>query len=339
MDKFRWAVLFLCYALGKKRTPNRGRAVKNNGNPGARRARTGATAEPGDSSSVILAYFPPPEELQPFLTTLYSLTSAEPQAHDVMPSGVGYLQIFITGSGELEFVDGRRSGSMINALITPSTAAAIAHISGPCVTVGAALSPLGWAALTKLPADKHCDQAYDAETHLGPELTALTAQLREDHAAGTADSRQIALALASFIGARLRPVNSRHARLIGQVAEWLSSSFDPPLSQLIEAAPYSERQLQRLVERYFGVSPKHLVRKYRALRVAAMLQSPDTSDEQVAELVNLFYDQSHMIREMRHFLGRTPTRLGSDETPLLSATSGMRNYREVRPNVARMPGD
>ena len=158
-------------------------------------------------------------------------------------------------------------------------------------------------------------------------------------AANPDDLNSLAQMLAAFIGARLKPVNSRHLQLMGHIGDWISSAFDPPLSDLERRAAYSGRQLQRLAERYFGQSPKALIRKYRVLRVAALLQSPETSDERVAELVNLFYDQSHLIREMRHFLGRTPTRLVNGQTPLLAAASGLRNYREVKPNFARIPED
>ena len=145
--------------------------------------------------------------------------------------------------------------------------------------------------------------------------------------------------IATFIAARLKPINRRHDALLSRIRIWLSSSFDPPLEALIDGSGYSERQLQRLVVRYFGVTPKHLVRKYRALRVAALLQSPETSADQIAEITNLFYDQSHLIREIRLFAGRTPARLGDSEQPILEALLDLRNFREITPGLAPMPED
>lgn len=219
------------------------------------------------------------------------------------------------------------------SLLTPTTAAAITELDGPFRVVGAALSPLGWAAFTGLPADTYRDRLCDATEFLGPGIGAL----REELCASGADDAALTARIAEYIGANLKPVNPRHAKLIGEVAEWLSSDLDPPLSALEKRAAYGGRQLQRLIERYFGVTPKQLVRKYRAIRVAALLQDPSTPDEQVAELLNLFYDQSHLIREVRHFLGRTPARLGDGENPLLEATTGLRNFREFTPSVARIP--
>jgi AraC-like DNA-binding protein len=314
---------------------NMGPAGKNGQLPESDGERPGLT----EPSLITLDYYQPSAPLQPFITTLYSLQSSERDIRDVMPAGMGFLQIFLRGSGTLEFHDGRIEGPHRITLITPTSAAAIAHVEGPFLAIGAALSPVGWAALLGLPADKHRDHLFDGIDHFGPDLAVLADQLVAALASDPADLEALCQQLAAFIGARLKPVNSRHLQLIGHIGDWISSAFDPPLADLERRAAYSGRQLQRLTERYFGQAPKALIRKYRVLRVAALLQSPETSDERVAELINLFYDQSHLIREMRHFLGRTPSRLVSGHTPLLAAASGLRNYREVKPNFARMPED
>jgi AraC-like DNA-binding protein len=290
-----------------------------------------AGAAAGDLSPqelIGLDYFAPPPALKPYITTLYSLHSDQAQVRDVMAAATGYLLVFIAGDGCMHFPGERIDQSSPVSLLTPTTAAAITELNGPFRVVGAALSPLGWAAFTGMPADIHRDRLCDATEFLGPAIGELGCELRESGADDTALTARIA----EFIGASLKPVNSRHAKLIGEVAEWLSSELDPPLTALEQRAAYGGRQLQRLIERYFGVAPKALVRKYRALRVAALLQDPKTPDAQVAELLNLFYDQSHLIREVRHFLGRTPARLGDGVNPLLEATTGLRNFREFTPN-------
>lgn len=305
------------------------------GKKAGKKPPAGGTAEDRLSPPELIGldYYPPPPALKPYITTLYSLHSDQGQVRDVMPAAVGYLLIFITGDGCMHFHGERTDDSAPVSLLTPTTAAAITELNGPFKVVGAALSPLGWAAFTGLPADKHRDRLVDAVEFLGPGIAELGRELRESGA----DDAALTARIAEYIGANLQPINSRHAKLIGEVAEWLSSELDPPLAALEQRAAYGGRQLQRLIERYFGVTPKQLVRKYRAIRVAALLQDPSTKDEQVAELLNLFYDQSHLIREVRHFLGRTPARLGDGANPLLEATSGLRNFREFTPSVARIP--
>lgn len=288
---------------------------------------------------VRLEHYPAPTSLQPFVTTLFTLRCDESRIIDVLPAAVGYLAILQSGTGTIGFVGGSYDPSYPETLLTPTSAFATLEIEGPWHMAAAALSPLGWAALTGLDAGQHADRAYDASKVLDEETAALGEQLRALHRAAPENGAALVAELAAFIAPRLRPLNPRHAALVGKVADWLSASFDPDLIELQHATGYSSRQLQRLVERYFGTGPKQLARKYRALRVAALLQSDEIDETQAAALVNLFYDQSHLIREIRHFLGRTPARLGKDRDSLLSKASGLRNYREFKPNVARIPGD
>ena len=144
------------------------------------------------------------------------------------------------------------------------------------------------------------------------------------------DGAAVARELGDFIAAHLKPVNTRHAALIATVNAWLGSSIAPPIEDLYTQAAYGRRQVQRLVERYFGVGPRELARKYRALRTAAMLSLPQLSDEAEAEIAEAFYDEPHMIRELRHFVGRTPTSLGDDGEALVNELVSQRNLRELQ---------
>ena len=42
-----------------------------------------------------------------------------------------------------------------------------------------------------------------------------------------------------------------------------------------------------------------------------------------------FFDQSHMIREITRFVGRTPARLTDDDTPYLNELIDPKNFREL----------
>lgn len=299
----------------------------------AQPARTATTLTSLDL--IRLTYFPAPEPLRPFVTTLFSLRCDEPEIHDALPAAVGYLTVMLSGEGTMRFANGSSGSSFRELLLTPTTAAVEVDVTGPWAMIGAALSPLGWASLTDMHAGQHRDRIYDARTMLGPEVQQLGDAMR----ASTASDDRLAAMLAGFIAPRLKPPAADRIASMSQVGDWLSSALDPPVADLVARMGYSERQVQRLVERYFGATPKQLSRKYRALRAAALLQADDTSDERLAEVANLFFDQPHMIRELRHFLGRTPKRLVSGDNPLLAATSGVRSYREIRPNFARIPDE
>ncbi|MFM7378427.1 MAG: helix-turn-helix domain-containing protein [Erythrobacter sp.] len=147
--------------------------------------------------------------------------------------------------------------------------------------------------------------------------------------AGTMSGHDCALAVGGFIGANLRRVNPRHLDLIAATGQWLAAAFNPDVSALAGTAGYSARQVQRLVERYFGLPPRALARKYRALRAATLLSAPQLSLEEEAEISEAFFDHSHMIRDIAHFVGRTPARRGDASTPSLAEMIAPTNLREL----------
>lgn len=274
-------------------------------------------------------YIAPPAALSDYVTTMYHFRCDEPVIRDIQPASIGHLAIFPHGVGEMQFRDGRVDPSNETNLLTPFSVAAPFVVDGPFHAIGAVLSPLGWAALTGRDAGKYGNRLVRASDWLGPEVGELGHRLCEEYRAGTRSGSECALALGQFILENARPVNPRHAELIRVTNQWLGSSLNPEISDLMAQAAYSNRQVQRLVERYFGLPPKALARKYRALRAAALMSFPMLTPEYEAELAEAFYDQPHMIREIQLFVGRTPARLSDDESPYLTEMLDLKNFREL----------
>ncbi len=281
------------------------------------------------ASLISVDYIAPPAAISDYVTTLYHFRCDEPLIRDIQPASVGHLCLFPYGTGELQFPSGHRDPNPEIAMLTPLSAACPMVVNGPFHVVGAALSPLGWAALTGLHAGRHRDRMHPAEDLLGPAIGLLGAALIAEYRAGTITGRDAALQIGAFIGQAVRPVDPRHAQLIREVNRWLSSSLNPAIHDLIARANYSQRQVQRLVERYFGLPPQALARKYRALRAAALLSFPRLTPDYEAELAEAFFDQSHMIREIARFVGRTPARLSDNTTPYLNEMIDPKNLREL----------
>ena len=85
------------------------------------------------------------------------------------------------------------------------------------------------------------------------------------------------------------------------------------------------RQVQRLCLAYFGSPPATLRRKFRAIRAAQKIHQGMPMDEVVAP----FTDQSHMINEVRHFVGHTPTVLRTTRHPALSLRLDNENFHPL----------
>lgn len=278
-----------------------------------------------------LDYIAPPVELSDLITTLYHFRCDEPVIHDIQPAAIGHLALFPRGEGEMRFLDGRRDPSHRVNLLTPFSVAAPFVVDGPFHAIGAVMSPLGWATLTGLDAGEHGNRLYRAADWLGDDVELLGTALCDAYRAGEKSGQDCAEALCAYIAAHRKPVNRRHADLIQHTNRWLSSDLNPDVGDLYAAIAYSERQVQRLVERYFGLPPQALARKYRALRAAGLLSLPSLTPEFEAKLGEAFYDQSHMIREIRLFAGRTPSRLSEDKSPYLTEMLDLRNFREIDP--------
>ena len=110
---------------------------------------------------------------------------------------------------------------------------------------------------------------------------------------------------------RQKPV---YQAFVSQVNTWLASAAAPDINDLVALTGLSLRQVQRGCNRYFGSPPKELARKYRALRAAVAMTHGDPDLDDL--LVEGFYDQSHVIREIKHFTGMTPRTFAEHPTEL-----------------------
>ncbi|UIP07269.1 helix-turn-helix domain-containing protein [Erythrobacter sp. SDW2] len=297
------------------------------GTGGANPRRSGEGAVGLIPGRVAIDYFDPPANLQRYVTTLFHFRCDEPAIQDIQPADVGKILLVLKGRGVAD-IDGHADFPIPPfSLQSPTSMAVPFRFTEGFHSLGAALTPLGWAALTGLPADEHGNRIFSIEELLRDE--APLESLRQRYVAGAIEQAAMVEELCAFIAAHVKKVVARHAQLVESVVHWLGTSLDPELEALYAVSSYSRRQTQRLVERYFGLNPRALKRKYRAVRAAAILTSPETTDEQVTAVQEYFYDQSHLIREIGVFVGRTPSRLGGGDNPILNKLLDTRNFRIV----------
>jgi AraC-like DNA-binding protein len=255
-----------------------------------------------------VAQFVPPPELAPFVTQIYHFRCEESVVRDSQPAALGHLVFFIRGSGSLRFEDGHVDHVHPASFFGPGTASAEFDLSGPMEDFGLALSPLGIVALTGKPAPVYSNRLVDASEIFGEGIAKLAKQFAEGRRAGTLSVREMVEQVTRFLLPFRKSVPSSHIGLIREVIDWLSGEFDPDVEAIFARLPMSRSTSTRLIRHYFGSAPKPLMRKYRALRAASMLIDPNCTNTLRAQIESLFYDQPHMIREIRQFAGRTPGR-------------------------------
>lgn len=94
-----------------------------------------------------------------------------------------------------------------------------------------------------------------------------------------------------------------------QVTKWVSLvETDPDLrtvSDLVHRAGVSERQLQRIIRRYLGLTPKWLIQRRRLHEATDRLKHGTAS---LADLANTlgYTDQAHFTRDFRKVTGYSP---------------------------------
>lgn len=261
---------------------------------------------------------------------LFHFATDLPVVDDLQPGALGQFVIFPQGEGEIRFGEQAQQVRGKAHLMSGFSCAAPFHMRGPWQAIGASLSPLGWAALTKAPANKHVDRFLPAEELLGGETTDFAASLSARYLGKELSGEEACMVLADWIAPRLGEVPQAHALLVERTIAWLGSSLNPDLEDLFDALNYSRRQAERLVERYLGLPPAALARKYRAVRAAALLSQEDLSDAEEAAIAEAFCDQPHMVREIRRYSGYTPTRLGGEGQPIMKTLLQMKNFTRMQ---------
>ena len=270
-----------------------------------------------------------PAALTPYLNSLYILRTGGEKVADMLPAYSGQLVVTLQGGGIMRFASGEDSASLPAFLLCPLLQAQEFEIDPGTVALGVSLNFRGWAALTGLSVAEYCDRLVPVSDVLPPELAERMLALCADVESGKMTEREALDKLAAIVEDGTSPLPPRHLQVIDRTLEWLSSSLKPDIANLHRLLPYSERQAQRLVTRFFGQPPVRLIRRYRAIRAATLLSMPELPPNIEAEIHDAFYDQAHMIKEIRHFTGRTPRRLRPAGPSIITETLGEPGYGSV----------
>lgn len=266
--------------------------------------------------SVRLRYFAPPRELRTYFGSLYVFSVTANGYADVTRADVPQLRFMLDGTGNYHFHDGTVLPTPQVCLLGPTMGATRFQLDRPARVVGISLLPAGWLALHGGDASEFADRLCDLAVESGGGHMALLDRLR----ALSDDQTEEMAALCWAEMARLvKPLRGTIWALLEAVDAWLMGEGSPRIETLSELTDLSARQLARLTNRYYGASPKLLARKYRALRCSARIALDRESWQQLCEEGG-FYDQSHFIREIKHFIGLTPHQLQTEPSAVAQLT-------------------
>ena len=282
-----------------------------------------------NAQAVAFEWIAAPADLAPYVNSFYVMEVGPQPIEDMMPAYSGQLCLVIRGSGTMTFHDGREQSTSPCFLLGTLTQAQSFTTQPDTLVIGASLNNVGWAAFVDAAADKVKDRKYDARELLSEAICDTLEDIRHRAQQGAITPREAAGALADVIREGRKPLSDRHQLVITETLKWLSASFKPQIADLLDVLPYSERQVQRLVAQFFGQTPVGLIRKFRAVRAGTLLTMDELDPALEAQLRDSFYDQAHMIKEIRHFVGKTPRRLQPDVDSVVRETLGEPGYGAV----------
>lgn len=263
---------------------------------------------------VRLRYVAPPAYLTPYIGSLYLFTVSADRFADFTRADVPQLRFMLEGGGDYFFQDGGVAATPEVCLLGPTMGATRFQLDRPSRVLGLSLLPAGWLALhggdASLMADRLCDMGGRGEVY-----RTLLERLR----AMDEDANAMADLCWSELERLIRPPQQAVWKLLAAVDQWLMGEGSPRVEALAEETGLSQRQLARLTNRYYGAPPKLLARKYRALRCSAKIALDGESWQQLCDEGG-FYDQSHFIREIKHFIGLTPLQLQTEPSAVAQLT-------------------
>ncbi|MEO6715751.1 MAG: AraC family transcriptional regulator [Novosphingobium sp.] len=110
-----------------------------------------------------------------------------------------------------------------------------------------------------------------------------------------------------------------------------------PIADIARDIGIEQRQLERIVRRDFGMAPKKVLRRARALDMASHLRGV-ADDAEAEELALRYFDQSHLIHEFTDLFGMTPKRFVETPLPILTLALESRQARRLEALKRLAPG-
>jgi len=262
-------------------------------------------------AEIRLDYAVPQANLADYITLFYLFEADTPLFEDTERADHAQIRFRLNTRGaEYCFPDGSVQSAMGIHIVGPTTGAVKVRAEGPVRVFGAGITPCGWSALIGAGASTMINRVFDAGALFGPALDGAAERL-----AALDDVADMARIAAPLIEALVSRDEGEALGFVGAVDAWLAGNHSPDLDALTATTGLSRRQVERKCNALYGAPPKLLARKYRALRAAVALAAGTASLDEVID--RGFYDQSHLIREIKQFTGLTPRQIAADP-PLLS---------------------
>jgi methylphosphotriester-DNA--protein-cysteine methyltransferase len=277
---------------------------------------------------VTLDYRLPDESFRDRFSLFYEFRADVPHFADDERADLAQVRFLLSGEGTYTFADGHTAPAPKVQIVGPTTGPTHSDTRGPILLFGVGVLPAGWAQLLDIDASLLVNRVVDGTELFGAAAVEAFDALK--NAENIEHRVRIGHRLAEGLAKRGPAAATGFTKVVDA---WLESSHSPDVDELVRACGVTRRQVERNCKRYYGAPPKVLARKYRALRAAMALAKGEASADTL--LSEGFYDQSHLIREVKAFTGVTPKKFTEDLPTLAQLVMKRTEFEGLNPLITR----
>lgn len=269
--------------------------------------------------------YAPPPDLAPFVRQLFVFRAPLPGDFtliDTLISESAMIRILLDGAWSAHFGHGDWRSEGPSVLFGANSRGFSVRVRGGFTVVGLAIRPSGWPALFREKANHFADDMFKLDDIWGDAVGDLYAALD----ACRDDDDAIIATVVTALRERLSLIGTyQYDREMAALEHIARDDSTMLISEVGAQLHLSPKTLERRCCATFGLTPKAILRRSRFLDMAAVVRGISKPDEAEGERAALrFWDQSHMNREFRHFVGMTPGQFERAQTPLLNAVIQLR---------------
>lgn len=277
----------------------------------------------------------PAADLAPWIGRLYATVVEAPADYRLvcgLLNDTSAIRLQLRGQWEAATVEGRKTHCRSALYFGPHTRRMEVSVTGSFTSVGMFLRPGAGYAVMRTHAADYLDRLVPCDD-LGLPGNAVLEALSGD---GTPEDwlqtmeQFCRLVVERAGGEEPDPITTRFEAIA-------YSNPSVSIAEIARDCGISRRRLERTVHRDFGMSPKQVLRRARALDMASHLRGVADQNE-AEELALRYYDQSHLIREFTDFFGMSPTQFVATPQPLMTLTLESRQARRLEATERLAPG-
>lgn len=269
----------------------------------------------------------PAEDLAPWVARVYT-TNVSIEPGQTISCGMFYdtpiLRMLFKGTWTVELDGKSRKFSDCALFCGPNSKRIPVAVDGDFITLSVALKPGAMGALGPFPMGPTMDRIIRYES-FGFDSDKLFERFDGLHE----DPQRMMLKVEEIIREYL-------AHRGGKKPDPLVTAFDMAaladpnikVGDFAEQNDVSAKKVERIVKRDFGLSPKKVLRRARALDMAAILRGVGDYEEG-DEMLLRYFDQSHLNREFVEFFGMSPMQFVQTPLPLLTLALETRQSRRL----------